>query len=125
MITVSTKGDFSRTFLYFERLKEIVKKGQFDKYGQMGVDALAAATPKKTGKTAASWAYKIVYNSGSVTIQWYNTNVVNGTNIAVILQYGHGKKNGGYVKGINYINPAMKPVFDQIAANAWKEVKNA
>jgi hypothetical protein len=95
------------------------------KYGEQGVSALAAATPKDTGKTASSWMYEIEYNNDSTTIRWFNTNVVNHVNIAIILQQGHGTRNGGYVQGIDYINPALKPIFDAMADRAWKEVQDA
>ena len=92
------------------------------KYGQAGVEALAAATPKDTGETAASWSYEIVQTRNGYSIFWNNSNVNRGVNIALILQYGHGTGTGGYVRGIDYINPAIRPVFDEIANAAWKEV---
>ena len=122
VITFRQKGDFSRTTKYFEKLLNVVKLGELDKYGRQGVDALAAATPKDTGKTAESWKYEIVRSKDSATIRWYNTNENNGVNIAVILQYGHGTRNGGYVRGRDYINPAIQPLFDEIAETAWKEI---
>ena len=125
MVTFTHKGDLSRTDRFFERIKESVKLSSFDKYGRMGVEALSMATPKDTGKTAESWTYKIEHNHGDISIIWSNTNVNKGVNIAVILQYGHGTGTGGYVKGIDYINPAMKPVFDEIANSAWEEVSKA
>jgi hypothetical protein len=88
----------------------------------MGVNALAAATPVKTGITASSWGYKIVTEEGSTRIVWTNSNVVKGQQVAILLQYGHGTRNGGYVVGRDYINPALQPIFDDIAKNAWKEV---
>lgn len=122
MITFHQKGDFSRVNRFCEKLLNIVKLGELDKYGRQGVEALAAATPRDTGKTAESWEYEIVRGKESVSIRWYNTNTNNGVNIAVILQYGHGTKNGGYVKGRDYINPAIQPLFDEIAETAWKEI---
>lgn len=122
MITFHQKGDFSRVNRFFEKLLNVVKLGELDKYGRQGVEALAAATPRDTGKTAESWEYEIVRGKESVSIRWYNTNTNNGVNIAVILQYGHGTKNGGYVKGRDYINPAIQPLFDEIAETAWKEI---
>ena len=105
-----------------ERAKEVVHLGNLDKYGREGVAALAAATPIDTGKTASSWVYEIVREAGSASIIFSNTNVVNGEKIAVLLQYGHGTRNGGYVVGRDYINPAIQPIFDKIAEDAWKEV---
>ena len=122
MITFKHKGDLSktRTFLFHAIRSDF--KQILDKYGEAGVKALAEATPKDTGKTAESWYYKIENNQNSITISWFNSNRNKGVPIAIILQYGHGTGNGGYVKGIDYINPAMKPIFNDLAKNAWKEV---
>lgn len=122
MITFSSKGNFKKTFSFMERAKEVVHLGNLDKYGREGVAALAAATPIDSGKTASSWVYEIVREAGSASIIFSNTNVVNGEKIAILLQYGHGTRNGGYVVGRDYINPAIQPIFDKIAADAWKEV---
>lgn len=122
MITFSSKGNFKKTFSFMERAKEVVHLGNLDKYGREGVAALAAATPIDSGKTASSWVYEIVREAGSASIIFSNTNVVNGEKIAVLLQYGHGTRNGGYVVGRDYINPAIQPIFDKIAEDAWKEV---
>ena len=96
-----------------------------DKYGAMGVSALAAATPMDSGLTANSWGYEISVGKEGATIYWTNTNQNNGVYIAVILQYGHGTGTGGYVQGRDYINPAIRPVFDKIAEEAWMEVVNS
>lgn len=96
-----------------------------ERYAQQGVEALSNATPIKTGKTAASWGYEIIQNKGSLSVVWINRNVNKGVNIAVILQLGHGTKNGGYVVGIDYINPALRPIFEQLANAAWKEVTSS
>lgn len=96
-----------------------------ERYAQEGVSALASATPVDSGTTANSWGYEIEYSGESATIYWTNTNANKGVVIAVILQYGHGTGTGGYVQGRDYINPAMRPVFDQIADAAWREVVNA
>lgn len=122
MITFTHKGNFSRTNRFLEKALNVVKLGELDKYGRLGVDALAKATPVDTGRTAESWKYQITRSHGSATISWYNTNENEGVNIAVILQYGHGTRNGGFVRGRDYINPAIQPVFDQIAESAWKEI---
>lgn len=122
IITMSTSGDFKKANSFFEKLKEVAKLGDLDKYGKQGVEALRRFTPKDTGKTADSWSYEIVHEKDRATIYWKNSNVVNYVNIAVILQYGHATKNGGWVKGRDYINPAMRPIFDEIANKAWKEV---
>ena len=121
MITFKQTGDFSKTTNFLNNNK-VVKLGELNKYGRMGVDALSRATPVDTGLTANSWDYEISQENGKITIYWINKNVNNGVNIAVIIQYGHGTGTGGYVQGIDYINPAMKHVFENIAESAWREV---
>ena len=122
MITFRQKGDFSKASQYLERLKEAAKLGVLDKYGREGVAALASATPTETGLTASSWTYEIERKGNSVSIVYKNSNITKGVPIAVILQYGHGTGTGGWVQGRDYINPAIQPVFDRIADEAWKEV---
>lgn len=122
MISFRQKGDFSKLTRFLERAKEAVHIGDLDKFGKEGVAALASATPVDSGETANSWYYEIENRKGSVTISFHNSNVQNGVSIAVILQYGHGTRNGGWVQGRDYINPAIQPIFDKIANNAWKEV---
>ena len=122
MITFRQRGDFSKLTNFMERAKEAVHLGNLDKYGQEGVAALASATPVDTGQTANSWHYKIEQKNGSVSIGFYNTNIQNGVPIAIILQYGHATRNGGWVQGRDYINPAIQPIFDKIADIAWREV---
>lgn len=122
MITFRQKGDFSKLTRYLERVKEAVKLGNLDKYGREGVAALASATPIESGKTASSWYYEIENANSSATISFYNSNVNKGVPIAIILQYGHGTGTGGWVQGRDYINPAIQPVFDRIAEEAWREV---
>lgn len=122
MITFRHKGDFSKSFRYLERVKNVVRLGDLDRYGREGVAALASATPVDSGLTASSWYYEIVRKNGSVSIVFNNSNIQNGVPIAVILQYGHGTRNGGWVQGRDYINPAIQPIFDRIANDAWREV---
>ena len=122
MISFRQQGDFSKLTGFLEKAKEIVKIGNLDKYGREGVAALSSATPVESGLTANSWTYKIEQNNGSATISFHNTNIQNGIPIAIILQYGHGTGTGGWVQGRDYINPAIQPVFDKIANDAWKEV---
>lgn len=122
MITFRQKGNFSKLNRYFERVKEVVKVGDLDRFGREGVQALSSATPKDTGLTATSWEYSIERSSNRVSITFNNTNIQNGVPIAIILQYGHGTRNGGYVQGRDYINPAIQPIFDKMAEDAWKEV---
>lgn len=122
MITFRHKGDFSKTDRYFERLREAAKVGVLDKYGRAGVEALTSATPVDSGRTANSWNYEIERQNGSVSIIFNNTNINKGVPIAIILQYGHGTGTGGWVQGRDYINPAIQPIFDKLADEAWKEV---
>ena len=122
MLTVRQKGDFAKLTRYLVKLDKTVKRADLNKYGNEGVAALASATPVDTGLTANSWYYEVERNRGSAAITFYNSNVHRGINIAIILQYGHGTGNGGWVEGRDYINPAIQPIFDKIADNAWKEV---
>lgn len=122
MIVLKNKGDFSKTTNFLKRITKLDYKSILSKYGKMGVDALAKATPVDTGLTASSWSYEIVEDNGGATIYWKNSNIVKGVPIAVILQYGHGTGTGGYVEGIDYINPALRSIFEGIADGAWKEV---
>ncbi|BDE86993.1 hypothetical protein CE91St42_14510 [Oscillospiraceae bacterium] len=125
MITFRQKGDFSRLTRFMERAKEAVRLGDLNRYGRAGVAALASATPVDTGETAKSWRYEILNRDGMVRISFLNSNIQNGVPIAIILQYGHTTGNGGWVEGRDYINPAIRPIFDQIANEAWREVKRA
>ena len=121
MITFRQDGDFSKLTSFLEKSKELFNVGILDKYGRKGVDALAAATPIDSGETANSWYYRIENRNGSAAISFYNSNIQNGVPIAIILQYGHGTRNGGWVEGRDYINPALQPIFDELAKEAWKE----
>lgn len=124
MISFKNKGDFSKTMEFLGRVKKSVNLRNIDleRYGREGVAALSAATPVDTGLTAGSWDYDITHKNGSVTISFLNSNIQNGVPIAIILQYGHGTNNGGWVQGRDYINPAIQPIFDEILNNIWKEV---
>lgn len=123
MIVFRHKGDFKKLTKFLEKAKEVVKLGDLDKYGREGVAALASATPVESGLTASSWYYTIEHQNDSVSIIFNNSNVKDGwCNIAIILQYGHGTGTGGWVEGRDYINPAIRPVFDRIANDAWEEV---
>ena len=125
MISFRQKGDFSKLTRFLERAKNLVHLSDLDRYGREGVAALASATPVDTGKTAASWYYDIKINKESASITFNNSNIQNGVPIAIILQYGHGIRNGGWVEGRDYINPIIQPIFDKIAEEAWKEVTKA
>lgn len=122
MITIKHKGDFKASAKFMDKLLRIFNSGILDSYGRKGVEALSLATPKDSGVTAQSWGYEIIRRGDKISIQWYNTNVNKNVNIAIIIQYGHGTGTGGYVVGRDYINPAIQPIFDDMANSIWKEV---
>lgn len=122
IIQFKQKGDFSKTESFLKKLRKLDLDSVLRKYGELGVQALASATPVETGKTAASWDYKIEKGKGVVTITWTNSNVNNGVPIALLIQYGHGTGTGGYVQGRDYIKPAIQPIFDNLAKALWEEV---
>lgn len=122
MITFEHRGDFGSTSRWLKRLQREEFLRDLEKYGRDGVAALQAGTPVESGATANSWDYEIEHGPGSVTISWTNSNIENGVNIAVILQYGHGTGTGGWVQGRDYINPAVRPVFDSMTEEVWKKV---
>ena len=125
MLTISSTGSFQNTEKFLKRMTEQSIFACLNQYGEEGVRALMAATPQDSGMTAASWTYEIEKTSTSYAIIWNNTNVIDGIPIAVLIQVGHGTGTGGYVAGRDYINPALQPVFDRIAATVWKEVTAA
>lgn len=125
MITIRQKGDFKKTEKFLKKSLGRDYRKVLEKYGEFGVRALSDATPVESGITASSWYYEIVQKDSYISIVWKNSNVQNGVNIAVILQYGHATRNGGYVEGRDYINLALKPIFDALAEEAWREVKNS
>jgi len=122
MIRFRQKGDFSNLTRFLEKAKNVFHVGDLDHYGREGVAALASATPVETGKTANSWYYEVEHKDGSAVISFHNSNIQNGVPIAIILQYGHGTGTGGWVQGRDYINPAIRPIFDKLANDAWKGV---
>ena len=123
MISIRHKGNFRKFESYLKRLRNKIKYMRFDKYGQAGVDALKSATPIDSGLTADSWYYEITQTDTLVVIEFKNSNIENESfPVAIMLQYGHGTKNGGWVQGTDYINPALRPVFESIAKDAWEEV---
>lgn len=124
MIGIEHAGSFKNIERFLERSKKRSWKDTLRSYAELGVIALTASTPMRTGKTASSWGYEIVESGSSINIYWTNSNMNQGVNIAVLIQYGHGVKGGGYVQGIDYINPAMRPVFETIADSIWKEVSD-
>ena len=124
MIRIKHKGNFRNTERFFAQAQKATPRQILERYGQAGVTALASATPVESGETAAAWRYEIVENSDGYSIFWNNSNINKGVNIAVILQYGHGTGTGGYVPPVDYINPAMKPIFKEIEDNIREEVAN-
>lgn len=122
IITFKQNGKWSKTERFLRKAYTFNVDEMLKKYAQEGVEALRMATPKDTGKTANSWYYTITKNQNGISIAWSNSNESNGVNIAVIIQYGHGTNNGAYVQGIDYINPAIRPIFDKIASRVWEEV---
>lgn len=124
MITFKHKGDFKKTEKFLTKAKDLKVMDILKRAGAEGVAALALSTPIRTGETANSWDYNIERSNWGWTINWSNSNVVNGAKIAILIQYGHGTGTGGYVPPIDYVNPAMKPIFDRIAEEIWKEVSS-
>lgn len=122
MIEIKQNGDFSKVTGWLEHLKEGFNVGILNKYGKLGVEALRNATPVDSGLTASSWYYTIVQERGRAAIEFHNSNINNHVNIAMIIQYGHATGTGGWVEGRDYINPALQPIFDDLANEAWREV---
>lgn len=122
MIRFEQKGNFNKLYHFLNSASLDISLAYLNAYGEKGVEALRDATPKLTGATANAWRYEIVREqSGAVKIEWHNDQIENGVNVAILLQYGHASKNGYWVSGVDYINPALKPVFEEMAQNAWKE----
>jgi len=124
MISISSSGSFDKTLSFLTRAKSGEAFRDLERYGQIGVDALASATPVSSGKTSQSWRYRVIRSRGRYGLEWYNTNVNDGANIAILIQYGHGTGTGGYVSGYDYINPAIRPIFAKIEADIWEKVKS-
>lgn len=124
MISIDTPGSFKKTEDFLRKMARNDLVSILQKYGQRGVDALSNATPRESGETASSWIFEVVQQRKYVTLIWRNTHVVDGVPIAIILQYGHGTGTGGYVQGYDYINPAIRPIFDEITTEVWREVTN-
>lgn len=123
MITCTVSGSYQKTRNFLKRNSRMDLNSILNKYGRRGVEVLSRATPKDSGKTSSSWSYEIERTSDGAVIYWNNSNVNKGVSIALILQYGHGTGTGGYVQGRDYINPALQPIFDDLADSAWKEVR--
>ena len=122
MITFTQQGSFDNTEKYLSKLSNEDLYSVLNKYGSIGVNALSNATPVSSGLTANSWYFEVVTRKGYYSIRWHNRHVVNGQPIAILLQYGHGTRYGGYVQGRDYINPAIQPIFDEMSNEIWKEV---
>ena len=124
-IKISAKGSYAKANTFLQKLLDIGDMSIADKYGKRGVAALEEATPRDSGKTAESWSYKVVRRNSGFSIEFHNDNVVDGVPIALVIQYGHGTNNGGYVQGRDYINPALIPIFEEMAEEIAGEVRNA
>lgn len=122
MIRVKQKGDFSKTHKFLNNSKKLDVSRCLAKYAEQGLQALSSATPIDTGETSASWYYKIEQTKNGYSLKFFNSHKEDGVPIAIILQYGHATRNGGWVEGRDYINPAIGPIFDKIAKDAWREV---
>lgn len=122
MISFRQKGDYVKLTRYLQKMKKSVRLNNLEKYGREGVAALASATPVDTGLTANSWFYEITKENNVIRISFNNSNVQNGVPIAIVLNYGHGTRTGGWVQGREYIEPAIQPIFDKITNDAWREV---
>ena len=122
MIVIKHRGNFDNTERFLKKAAKADYLAILEKYGREGVAALALATPVDSGKTSSSWGYEIHSSRGSFSIAWTNSNVQDGVPIAIVIQYGHATRNGGYVQGRDFINPAIRPIFDKIANEAWREV---
>ncbi len=124
MLTISRKGSFKKTKDLLNRNVSTNPLSVLHRYGKLGVDALSSNTPTSSGETAASWTYEVVKTNSGYRIAWHNTHMAGETPVAILIQYGHATKNGGYVEGIDFINPAMKSIFNGLAVDIWKEVGN-
>jgi hypothetical protein len=124
MIKVTVKGSFRNADAFLQRMKARSYLKQLEKFGAQGVVALRNATPVESGATADSWTYEIIERPGYFSIQWLNTHTEEPGHIpvAVLVQYGHGTRAGHFIAGLDYINPAMRPIFEQIAIDMWREV---
>jgi hypothetical protein len=125
MITFTSSGSFKRTETFLAALLRNDVQSQLSKYGQEGVAALSQATPKDSGKAASSWSYKITKTRRGYELAWLNDNVENGAKVVLLIQYGHGTSGGGYVQGRDFINPAIKPIFEKIERDIWRVVNTA
>jgi hypothetical protein len=123
-IIINHRGNFKNIDRFFRNASDISRKYLriFEKYGAEGVQILSDNTPKDTGKTASSWYYEIVRTRSGVTLRWLNSNVDSGVPIAILIQYGHATQSGGFVEGIDFINPSLKPIFDKLSQDIWREV---
>ncbi len=126
MIKFTHSGSFKNTEDFFQKVKKNPSyQTILDKYGRSGIDALQSATPTDSGLTRDSWGYEINKTRSGFSITWTNSNLKEGVPIAILIQYGHGTKSGSFVQGRDFINPAMKPIFDKLAEDLWKEVSNS
>lgn len=124
-VTLKNKGGFSKITRFFDRVSKEDIYASMEKLGKIGVDALISATPSDSGETASSWGYEIQKERGKTSLAWTNSNVVDGVPVVILIQYGHATGTGGYVSGVDFINPAIRPIFDEIADTVWDDITNA
>lgn len=124
MISVSSSGSFKKTTEFLEFMRSEKPYSNLDTYGRTGTSALARATPKETGETSALWSHHVTHGGGKHSVEWSNANNEYGVNVAILIQYGHGTGTGGYVPGVDYINPTMRPIMDRAVSDVWKQVTN-
>jgi hypothetical protein len=124
MITFKQTGNFNLTEKFLIKSRSNLVRTVLERYAKEGVSALSAATPRDTGETAAKWDYEIKITRTGYSLTWTNSSVSNGAPVVILIQYGHGTRNGGYVEGRDFINPAIKPILDRLTENLWKEVSN-
>lgn len=122
IITLEQQGDFKGTYKFLQKCLEVIKLDFLDKYGREGVEALRSATPINTGLAAESWSYEIIRDGNNVSLQWHNSDIENGCNVVILIQYGHATKSGGWVEGRDFVNPTIVPIFDKITEKIFKEV---
>lgn len=125
MLRFTAKGNFNNTERFFKKASKLDIRSELENYGKMGVNSLSNATPKSSGETATAWDYEVVNSGRSWSIYWTNRHMADGVPVVILLQYGHGTGTGGYVSGRDFINPALKPIFDQIADGVWKVVTSS
>ena len=122
IVNLQASGSFKHTSSFFDRVLHRDFYRNLSKYGQQGVDALKSVTPIDTGETAASWTYSVYFNKDTIKISWYNNNQSERVPVVVLLQYGHATRDGRFIRGLDFVNPAIRPIFEEMSESIWKEV---